>query len=406
MTTIKVKFRASSVMSKEGSLFFQVFHNRFVRQINTGCKLYPFEWDKKHSIIIFSENIKDERYRYLVSVKEQINKKLQCLRVIISDFETNSLNFTADEIVRMYHNQYGNGLHENGFLGFIRKRIMHFRKIGKISASEKLQSALNSFILFYERDEISFYEINCGMMEEYEGFLRKRGLCKNSISFYMRILRSVYNASVECGLTVQRHPFKTVYTGIDKTVKRAVPLNVIRKIRDLDLASSPTMELARDLFMFSFYTRGMSFVDMAFLKKKDLQNGVLVYRRNKTNQQLMVKWEKPMQDIIDKYDTGTSPFLLPIIKDLNSDLRRQYKNAVHLVNKKLKLIGEKIGLNIPLTTYVARHGWASIAKYQNIPIATISEALGHESEKTTRIYLASLDTSAVDNANSQILNLL
>ena len=99
MTTIKVKFRASSVMSKEGSLFFQVFHNRFVRQINTGCKLYPFEWDKKHSIIIFSENIKDERYRYLVSVKEQINKRLQCLRVIISDFETNSLNFTADEIV-------------------------------------------------------------------------------------------------------------------------------------------------------------------------------------------------------------------------------------------------------------------------------------------------------------------
>ena len=134
-----------------------------------------------------------------------------------------------------------------------------------------------------------------------------------------------------------------------------------------------------------------------------MHNGILSYRRQKTNQQLFIKWEKPMQEIIDKYDTTGTPYLLPIIKDVGKDERRQYKNASHLVNCKLKKIGMQLGLTIPLTTYVARHGWASIAKSKNIPISTISEAMGHDSENTTRIYLASLNTSVIDNANSLII---
>ena len=158
--------------------------------------------------------------------------------------------------------------------------------------------------------------------------------------------------------------------------------------------------------MFSFYTRGMSFIDMAFLKKKDLRSGILSYRRQKTGQQLSIKWEEPMQEIIDKYDIGDTPYLLPIIKNMDVDARRQYKSTAHLVNDKLRRLGEQLGLAIPLTTYVARHGWASIARSKNIPLAIISEAMGHDSEKTTRIYLASLDTSAVDKANKQILKAL
>ena len=113
-----------------------------------------------------------------------------------------------------------------------------------------------------------------------------------------------------------------------------------------------------------------------------------------------------MQEIIDKYDIADTPYLLPIIKNMEVDARRQYKAAAHLVNDKLRRLGEQLGLAIPLTTYVARHGWASIARSKNIPLAIISEAMGHDSEKTTRIYLASLDTSAVDKANSQILKAL
>ena len=251
-----------------------------------------------------------------------------------------------------------------------------------------------------------FNDIDATLMMEYEDYLKSNGLIPNTISFYMRNLRAVYNRAVEKGITVQRNPFRYVYTGVDKTVKRALSVSMIRKIRDLDLRKSPSMDYARDIFMFSFYTRGMSFVDMAYLKKKDLQHGVLSYRRQKTNQQLFIKWEKPMQQIIDKYDTSQTPYLLPIIKDVNSDARRQYHNASHLVNTKLKKIGVDLGLPVVLTSYVARHTWASVAHSKNISLSVISEAMGHDSENTTRIYLASLDMSVIDKANEIILKSL
>ena len=113
-----------------------------------------------------------------------------------------------------------------------------------------------------------------------------------------------------------------------------------------------------------------------------------------------------MQEIIDKYDTSGTPYLLPIIRDMKEDARKQYKSEAHRENQSLKKIGKLLGLAIPLTSYVTRHSWASIAKSKNIPIATISEAMGHDSENTTRIYLASLDTTVVDKANSLILKSL
>ena len=193
---------------------------------------------------------------------------------------------------------------------------------------------------------------------------------------------------------------------MEKTLKRAISLNDLKRIKGLDLSLKPNLDFARDMFLFCFYTRGMSFIDMAYLRKKDLQNGALVYRRQKTGQQLFIKWEKPMQEIVGKYDTSATPYLLPSIRDMDTDARKQYKNAAHLVNDKLKKIGRQLGLAIPLTSYVARHAWASIAKSKNIPISTISEAMGHDSENTTRIYLASLDTSVVDKDNSLILKSL
>jgi integrase len=293
-----------------------------------------------------------------------------------------------------------------GFISFAQKLISDLKHIGKKRTAETYTTTLNSFMRFRGERDVMLEDVESGLMEEYENYLKERNICPNTSSYYMRNLRAIYNRAVERELAVQRFPFKHVYTGIEKTVKRAVPVKVIRRIKELDLSSYPLSDCARDIFMFSFYTRGMSFIDMAYLKKKDLQNGILSYRRRKTNRQLFVKWEKPMQDIIDKYNTTGSPYLLPIIRDMERDKRRQYKNAAHLVNTKLKELGEQLGLEIPLTTYVARHSWASIAKSKNILIGTISEAMGHDSEKTTRIYLASLDTSNVDKANSIVLKSL
>ena len=149
----------------------------------------------------------------------------------------------------------------------------------------------------------------------------------------------------------------------------------------------------------------MSFVDMAYLKKKDLQNGILTYRRRKTGQQLTIKWEKCMEEILGKYPTNATDYLLPIITLMGNE-RRQYANALHLVNKNLKTLSERLNLPRSLTMYVARHSWASAAKAKNVPVSVISEGMGHDSEATTQIYLASLETSVVDKANKMILSLL
>lgn len=400
MATVKTKFRASSSSTKEGTLFYQVIHKRVPRQIHTGYKLYPQEWDAENKEIVFPPGIGDNRRNYLASLKDALRKDIKRLKSIISRLERADGSYTAEDVVESYLSPTDT----HSFISFAHTLVGQLKQIGKQYTA--YETAINSFTRFRKEQDVPLDEVDSDLMMAYEAYLKSKGICPNSSSFYMRNLRAIYNRAVDKELTEQRNPFKHVYTGIDKTVKRAVPLSVIRQIRDLDLNLHPAMDYARNIFMFSFYTRGMSFIDMAFLKKKDLQNGVLSYRRHKTNQQLFIKWEKPMQELIDKFDTSGTPYLLPIIKNCDNDARKQYKSDAHRVNQSLKKIGKMLGLGISLTSYVARHSWASIAKSKNIPIATISEVMGHDSENTTRIYLASLDTTVVDKANSLILKSL
>ena len=402
MATVRTKFRASSSKTKEGTLYYQVIHGRVARQIHTGYKLYPQEWDARSKEIVPFPDMGEARLTYLASLRKAVLEDTKRLRCVISHLERGGNSYTAEDVVAKYLSPAD----ECCFVSFARNLAGQLRQIGKRCTAETYTTAVNSFARFRSERDILLDEVDSDLMAAYEAYLKSIGICPNSISFYMRNLRAIYNRAVDKGLTVQHHPFRYVYTGIDKTVKRAVPLDIIRQIRDMDLSMHPMMDYARDVFLFSFYTRGMSFVDMAFLKKNDLQDGILSYRRHKTNQRLIIKWERPMQELIDKYNTAGSPYLLPIIKNNGKDERLQYKNEAHRINRCLRKIGKLLGLVIPLTTYVARHGWASIAKSKNVPIATISEAMGHDSENTTRIYLASLDTSVVDKANSLILKSL
>lgn len=402
MATVKVKFRASSIVAKEGTLFYQVIHNRIARQIHTGFKLFPAEWDTLHSEIILSTVISKSRRDYLLSLKNALAEDRVRLEGIIARLERTGSAYTSDKLVELYCTS----TYSKGFISFANNLIKELTQVGKKRTAETYMTTLNSFMRFRKEKDILLEEVDSNLMMGYENYLKSTGICPNTTSYYMRNLRAIYNRAVEKELTVQRSPFKYVYTGIGKTVKRAISLEEIRCIQELDLTISPSLAYARDIFMFAFYTRGMSFIDMAFLKKKDLQNGILSYRRQKTGQQMFIKWEKPMQEIIGKYDTLGTPYLLPIIRDLEVDGRKQYKKAAHLVNTKLKKLGIQLELSVPLTTYVARHAWASIAKSKNISISVISEAMGHDSENTTRIYLASLDTSLIDKANSLILKSL
>lgn len=398
MATIRIKFRPSTIEGKEGSLFYQVIHKRIARQISTGYKLLPEEWDywKAESILSSQDN---HRMKHLLSIKEKTEKDMRKMKEVIAILEEQKRPYTAEEIVKAYMTPEKTVT----FFIFMRTVIKNLEDTGRIRLAETYTTTLNSFTRFRNKKDVSIDEIDSDLIVAYENYLKNRDVCPNSSSFYMRCLRAVYNRAVNKGLTVQRYPFKLVFTGIDKTVKRAVSLNEIRQIRKLDLQQEPTKEFARDLFLLSFYLRGCAFVDLAYLKKKDLRHGILSYRRQKTGQKLSIRWEKCMQEILDKYDTTGSPYLLPIIKNHEINERKQYLNAAHLVNNKLKEIGKRLKIASPLTIYRARHAWASIARSKNIPISVISQGMGHTSESTTQIYLASLDTATIDKANSLIL---
>ena len=400
MASVRVKFRPSSVSGKEGNIYYQVIHNRVVCPIRTDYRIFESEWDDGASTLSYPTPVHAERRNYLQSVENHIEWDIKRLKIIIALFDRRHECYTTDDIVTKFSRQ----ANEQSLFTFMQEAIGQLKRLNRIRTSETYAATLSSFMKFREGQDILLCEIDSDTMMLYEAWLKGKGVCPNTISFYMRILRAVYNRAVEKELVEQKHPFKHVYTGIDKTVKRAVPLKAIKRIKELDLRLKPHLDYARDLFLFSFYTRGMSFIDLAYLKKSDLQNGFLTYRRRKTNQQLTVKWEKCMAEIVAKYnDCSTTQYLLPIITNPLVDERKQYRNAIYRVNTALKEVARLVNLSIPLTMYCARHGWASVAKSKNIPLSVISEGMGHDSEETTRIYLASLDSDVIDKANSLIL---
>ena len=399
MTSVKVKFRPSTVDGKEGRLYYQIIHNSTVRFINTPCKVFPSEWDgKREAVIRPSDSADDRRGAVLQRVQEQLTLGRMRLRKIIMSLDDSGLDYTVDDVA-VHFREWAQ---QPTFFAFMRGEISRLHTLGRVRTAETYLSALHSFATFRRGLDVALDEWNADLAVSYEACLKAEGIALNTISFYMRILRAAYNRAVEKGLTKQQYPFKSVYTGIGKTVKRAVSLREIRRIKELDLSSRPALDFARDMFLFSFYTRGMSFIDMAYLKKEDLNNGTLSYRRHKTGQVLYVKWEKCMQHIINKYPENMSSYLLPIIHH-DEGARRQYQNAMRLVNNKLKHVAVLAGMPAHLTMYVSRHSWASIAYAKHIPLSVISGGMGHGNEATTQIYLASLDTSAIDNANELIL---
>lgn len=400
MTSIKVKFRPSQVTDRQGTIYYQIIHERKVRQLVTDYHIFPSEWDEKRSTPTHQRD--PRRKDHITSLKDRIRWDIERLTRIARSLNTTGLPYTADDLIDEFHRHAS----EYSLCNFMENNIARLKHNGKTRTAETYRATLNSFMKFRNGEDILLDSITSETMEEYEAWHKSRGVAPNTISFYTRILRAVYNRAIEQGAIQNRNPFRHVYTGVDKTVKRALPLPLLKKIKMLDLALLPALDYARDMFLMSFYLRGMSFIDMSFLRKTDLKNGYVTYRRRKTGQQLIIGWTKEMQAILDKYHENQSAYLLPIIRKSGIDERCTYRNASYNINHNLKKIARMVGITIPLTLYVARHSWASAAKAKRIPLSVISEGMGHDSEATTRIYLTSLDTSVVDKANSLIIKSL
>ena len=290
---------------------------------------------------------------------------------------------------------------------FIEEQIKQLREEHRFGTANNYEKTKRSLESFLRNKKLTFTNFNEQLITDYNTYLISKGLVRNSISFYMRNLRAIYNKAVKQKIVKKKELFSEVYTGIDKTRKRAVDERLITKLYNLKLDNNDSLSFTRDIFIFSYCMRGMSFVDIAYLKKENIQNGVICYARRKTGQLLSVRIEPSIQRIIDRYSSALSPYVFPILTSTDTkEAYEEYQVAINNHNRQLRRLSKMLPAGCKLTSYTSCHSWATAARNHNVPISVISAGMGHTSEQTTQIYLTMLENSVIDDANQGLIRSL
>ena len=396
MATIKVKLRPSSVVERAGTIYYQVTHRRATQQITTNIRLQPDEWDTIGEQVVVS--VADKNI-----IQNRIDSDIALLKRIVKDLNNSGVTYSVGDIVKRFKSPECHVL----VLDFMQNQIRLMRNANRLGTALNYEKTMKNFVKFLGGVNLPFSAMTEQVIADYNAFLVQRGMVRNSISVYMRIMRAVYNKAVRQKLVEQSHPFTEVYTGIDRTRKRAVSESVISQLYKLNLAEGTPLALARDIFIFSYCTRGMAFVDIAYLKRENIQNGVICYARRKTGQLLSVRIEPSIQRIIDRYSSALSPYVFPILTSTETKpAYEEYQVAINNHNRQLRRLSKMLPAGCKLTSYTSRHSWATAARNHNVPISVISAGMGHTSEQTTQIYLTMLENSVIDDANQGLIRSL
>ena len=300
---------------------------------------------------------------------------------------------------------------------FVNSVVESVRQQGRYKTASNYLTAVRSWSRFRGNDDWLFSEMNKDVLENYQRWLKKQDTCPNTISAYMRSLRVLYHKACEYdGVKPDDEVFAKVYTGRAKTAKRSITQEDIRRLHALQLKPNSTLALARDIFIFSFYAMGMPFVDIAYLRKDQMKDGVIQYARHKTGQRIKVTLLPAMSDIIHRYEQENSEYVFPILtgkcpasisgdKDLSPSerLHKLYLLRLRQYNYSLKRLSEMLGASFHLSSYVVRHSWASIAYLHHLDIDMIGRALGHTKQSTTLLYIKSLETPDLGDANHALM---
>lgn len=400
MATVKAVLNKDRI-KKQGdySLVIQIIHHRVKRVVYTPYKLKEVEFDRIEQRALYTDGVRYTRKTikeinvFMAAMKDEIAR-------IIDQLAVTSKNFTTEDIVAKYRL----GQNDKYLITFMERHIAKKESQGKIGTARAFRSTMRSLKKYIGNRVIAFTDVDSHFVKGYEEFLYDRHVKQNTVGFYLRNLRTIYNLADESGIAVGEDAFRRVRIKTIKTLKRALKQDVVEKIALIDLSDDIKLDKARDLFMFSFYTRGMSFVDIIYLRHTDMVDGVIYYRRQKTHQLMEVAITEPLQKLITKYYTDDT-YVLPFINQGDQEtIYKRYLATYGTLYRSLNLLKKRLRLSTPLTTYVARHSWATIAKEQGASTSIISEGLGHTSEKTTSIYLKEFDRSVIDKINEKIVS--
>lgn len=380
--------------------------NEKKRVVTLPIRLYAHEWEEERKTIR-TEGTATRRNRELIRVKALLEQETSMFREVVAELEAKQGHegYSLHDVLDLRKRWRW----KNSFFEWMNCRIRGLHHAGQHSTAENYQSALVNFMTFRHGKDLPLSDMTVALMKDFQKHLLRKGLSMNTISLYNRNLRAVYNQALDEELLDEdKRPFHKVFTGIKKTRKRAVKSDVVRRLINLHLADNQALELTRDVFLFCIYTQGMAFVDAAHLTTDNVCHTQLTYRRHKTGQNIRIELPECARDLVRRYhrETDSPSYLLPLLYNPLDNKRVKYATALRTYNRRLHQISERMGLEVPLSSYVARHTWASIAKHSGVAPMIISEAMGHDNINTTIIYLDELDVEVVSAANRLVVDSL
>ncbi|WP_282112347.1 site-specific integrase [Maribacter stanieri] len=398
---VSIKFIVKSQPNKEGNhlVVLRLIKNRRKKIISTSlyCKNIDFEnqeFKKTHP------NYR-KRNKLLAAIKSKAHE-------VLDELLAEGIDFTLEDYILRIKGVPRK--EQITVLNFFEEKIVDLEESGKIGTGRAYQETKNALFKFTKRD-LTFEQLTPYVLDKFEIFMRKRGNQNGGIAFKMRHLRALYNdAIVKNFVSRDSYPFSEYKISKLKIQgnKKALKISEIRRIETLDLSSYPKLQDAQRYFMFSFYTRGMNFIDMMKLEWSNIQDNKIVFRRSKTNKVFNIEILPPVKIILNHYKVngGQLKYVFPLITTQDST-PKSFANRKHkmlkVFNKNLKIIGVKAGIQDKLTSYVARHSYGTILKEKGIPIEIISESMGHSNIQVTMTYLKDFDNKVIDDANKKLL---
>ncbi|MCI5716886.1 MAG: site-specific integrase [Alistipes sp.] len=396
----------SEIIYKNGKspLAIRFTHQRAHKLVSLGISIEPHYWDKETEML--TADCPDR-----ATLQSKIDGTLTGFQKKIKRLEALDIPVNFDTLFEVKTTHIAGITIEQGF----KEEIERLESLGKIHSATKHRYAVQ-VLSGYKPTSIAMEAIDLDYLKGLELYLRKRGNKDNSIATRFAIFKAIYNKAVKEGrIKAKQNPFSLYQVGSlwTKTRKRAIDKVDIQRLIDLEIKDGHTTEyrqLAKDLFLFSYFTAGMNFGDMARLRYKDLIKGRIYYSRHKTQKLLSFQLVPNAMQIIGKYSKDNhaqEDYIFPILDRTEHKTAQQIFNRIHKVlakiNRELKVLGEQIGLEVPLTTYVARHTYATVLKRSRVSVALISESLGHSDLSTTQIYLDSFENSQIDEAMQHLL---
>ncbi|OFX55462.1 MAG: hypothetical protein A2046_12340 [Bacteroidetes bacterium GWA2_30_7] len=339
--------------------------------------------------------------------------KLNEAREILLKYELEKIPFSFDT----FKNDYLKVKSKATIFNVFDEVINELKNTNKIGYSNIFKSAKSSISDCFKKNDIKFRDVNYKFLNDYKLFLQAKGLKKNAIFVYFRTFRTLFNQAIKRKYADEAdYPFlsRTNPNGFslakmeEATRKRSITKEQLILIRDYPTDENTFRFHAKNYFMFSFYLIGMNFKDIALLKNTNLVNGRIEYVRAKTNRHFSIKISNNAQEIIDYYKNInlTNDYIFPILSEKHNTPNMQYnriKDVLAKMNQELNEIAKEVGIDFKITSYVARHSWATIQKINNTPISDIMDGMGHSTESQTHTYLNSIEYSGVDKYNENIL---